>query len=162
MKKRSIRAFRKGIRALERQVELSLQSQTECCGVTPAQCHLLLAVEEVGEASPGDLARELELDASTLSRTVDGLAKAGLLSRREDPGNRRRQLIALTEAGMRKADEINGRCDEYYAGVLTSLGERDAAAVERAVPILVEALRSWRAEKEEGDEHAATRCCAPR
>jgi len=48
----SIRSFRKGLRALERQVELALVAQTECCGVTPAQCHLLLAVEEAGDAPP--------------------------------------------------------------------------------------------------------------
>ncbi len=140
----SIRAFRKGIRALEREVELALLSQTECCGVTPAQCHLLLAVEDAGEPSVGELAAELELDSSTLSRTVNGLVKANLLARREDPANRRRQLVSLTEAGIKRANAINASCDGYYEGILSSLPETESRAVANALPVFVTAMREWR------------------
>ena len=139
-----IRVFRRALRALERQIELSLASETECCGVTPAQCHLLLAVEESGEPSVGELAAALELDQSTLSRTVDGLVKAGMLSRREDPANRRRQLVGLTDAGRAKADAINALCNRYYEGLLASLPEGEARAVLRSLPLFAEALRAWR------------------
>ena len=149
-----IRAFRRSLRALERQVELSLADETECCGVTPAQCHLLLAVEEGGEPSVGDLAAGLELDASTLSRTVDKLVKAGLLQRREDPGNRRRQLVSLSDEGRSKAALINGLCDASYAGLLASLPARDAAALVRVLPRFVQALGEWRRAPRPGG------CCA--
>ena len=139
-----IRAFRRALRALERQIELSLASETECCGVTPAQCHLLLAIEEKGEPSVGELAAALDLDQSTLSRTIDGLVKAGMLSRREDPANRRRQLVSLTDPGSAKADEINALCDESYSGLLASFPEAEAAAVVRSLPLFAEALRAWR------------------
>jgi len=140
----SLRVFRSGLRALERQVELALAEQTDCCGVTPAQCHLLLAVEEQGEASVGELAAELELDASTLSRAVDGLVRAGFLSRREDPGNRRRQLVRLSPDGKEKADYINARCDEYYAGILARLSAREAGILQKAVPLFANAMRDFR------------------
>ncbi len=139
-----IRLFRKGIRALERQVELALLAQTECCGVTPAQCHLLLAVEEAIEPSVGELAAEMELDASTLSRTVNGLVKAGLVARREDPANRRRQLVSLTPKGMERAAAINESCDRYYEGLLASIPGDGAETVARALPVFVEAMRDWR------------------
>jgi DNA-binding MarR family transcriptional regulator len=100
----SIRLFRKGLRELEREVELALAGQSGCCGVTPAQCHLLLAVEEAGEISVGELAGALELDSSTLSRSVDSLVKAALLVRKEDAENRRRQLVSLSAGGKAKAD----------------------------------------------------------
>ena len=139
-----IRAFRRALRALERQIELSLASETECCGVTPAQCHLLLVIEEKGEPSVGELAAALELDQSTLSRTIDGLVRTGMLSRREDPANRRRQLVSLTDPGSAKADEINALCDESYSGLLASFPEAEAAAVVRSLPLFAEALRAWR------------------
>ena len=139
-----IRAFRKNLRALERQVELALVAQTECCGVTPAQCHLLLEVEDAGEASVGELAESLELDASTLSRTVDGLVKAGFLRRREDPDNRRRQLVALDRAGKEKADSINELCDRYYSGLLETFPATDTQKVIETLPRFVEAMRKWR------------------
>lgn len=140
----SVRFFRKGIRALEREVELALISQTECCGITPAQCHLLLAVEEAIDPSIGEIAAALELDASTLSRTVDSLVKTELLSRREDPANRRRQLIALTEAGREKARAINTLCDRYYEGLLAALPPHEAETIVHSIPFFVDSMREWR------------------
>jgi DNA-binding MarR family transcriptional regulator len=139
-----IRAFRGQLRQLERQIELNLANQTDCCGVTVAQCHVLLEVEASGEAAIGTLADSLELDASTLSRTVDGLVRAGLIERREDPENRRRQLVRLTPAGREKADFINGSCDSFYRDLLRRLPEGQANAVLSALPLLVEAFRTER------------------
>lgn len=139
-----IRAFRRSLRALERQVELSLASQTECCGVTPAQCHVLLEVAEAGSPSVGELATVLELDASTLSRAVDGLVKAGFFLREEDPGNRRRYLVSLSPAGRKKVSEIDRACDRYYEGMLASLPAGDRGLVVEVLPRFTEALKSWR------------------
>jgi len=88
--------------------------------------------------------RELELDASTLSRTVDGLVKAGLLSRKEDPDNRRRQLVCLSPAGRTKADSINALCDRYFEDLLGALPAREAAVLMKAIPLFAKALRDWR------------------
>jgi DNA-binding MarR family transcriptional regulator len=140
----SIRSFRKGLRELEREVELALSDQTECCGVTPAQCHLILAVEEAGETSVGEVADALELDSSTLSRAVDGLVKARLLERKEDPSNRRRQLVRLSAKGREKAASINTLCDSYYEGLLGTLPAKESKAIVTVLPIFVKALREWR------------------
>jgi DNA-binding MarR family transcriptional regulator len=140
----SIRAFRKGLRELEREVDLALSSQTGCCGVTIAQCHLLLAVEEAGESSVSEIAATLELDASTLSRTVDSLVRGGLLTRREDPDNRRRQLVGLSPEGRKKADSINGLCDRYYAGILGALPADKVRPIAEALPVFAQAMREWR------------------
>jgi Transcriptional regulators len=152
----SIRPFRKALRGLEREVELSLAGQTECCGVTPAQCHVILAVQEAGETSVGEVAEALELDSSTLSRTVDGLVKAGLLSRKEDPENRRRQIVSLSAKGRAKADSINRLCDEYYEGFLAELPAKEAKSIAAALPVFVKAMREWRRSQASGG------CCGPK
>ncbi len=139
-----VRSFRRELRGLEREVGLALSDQSDCCGVTPAQCHLLLAVEEAGETSVGELSELLELDRSTLSRAVDGLVKARLLLRREDPANRRRQRVSLSAAGRAKAKSINSVCDAYYEGLLGSLPTKDTKALVAALPLLVGAMRDWR------------------
>lgn len=137
-----VRAFRRNLRALERQVERALAAQTECCGVTPAQCHLLLEVEDSGEVSIGELAAALELDASTLSRTVDAMVKSGLLTRREDGENRRRQLVGLSASGRVKAYTVNGLCDRYYEGLLAALPPDEAKSLVSALPLFLKAMRS--------------------
>ncbi len=150
----SVRAFRKDLRTLERQLELALAAQTACCGVTQAQCHVLLALEGSEGVSIGELALLLELDASTLSRTVDGLVKADYLDRREDPSNRRRQLVTLTVKGQERVDAINERCDRYYGDILDNMDEQDVANLVKAVPALAELMRQWRL------ANGAEGCCA--
>jgi DNA-binding MarR family transcriptional regulator len=156
MAKISIKAFRQGLRELEREVDLALSSQTGCCGVTIAQCHLLLAVEDSGEPSVSEIAAVLELDASTLSRTVDGLVRTGLLARREDPLNRRRQLVSLTREGRTRVDSINSLCDRYYGGLLDALPEDKVQAIAEALPLFAKAMRDRRKDRED-----AGRCSNP-
>ena len=151
MAKFSIKTFRKGLRELEREVDLALSSQTDCCGVTIAQCHVLLAVEESGEPSVSEIAAVLELDASTLSRTVDGLVKAELLSRREDPDNRRRQLVSLSENGRKKAESINNLCDMYYSGILGALPADKVQSIADVLPVFAAAMRDWRKKQANDD-----------
>lgn len=140
----SIRDFRRSLRSLEREVELSLASQTDCCGVTSAQCHILLEIEARGSASIGELAEALELDPSTLSRTADGLVKAGLVSREDDPANRRRQLLSLLPLGVAKVEYINAACDEYYESVLGEAEDGRRKAIADAVAFLAGAIRAKR------------------
>ena len=61
-----IRAFRADLRVLEREVVLSLSSDTGCCGVSVAQCHLLLETEARGRTNVTELAAATVLDKSTL------------------------------------------------------------------------------------------------
>lgn len=139
-----LRDFRRSLRALEREVELSLVSQTECCGVTSAQCHILLELEARGSASVGELAEALELDPSTLSRSADSLVRAGLVSRAEDQANRRRQILALAAAGREKVDSINVACDRYYDEVLAGVERGARRGLAEAVAFLATAIRATR------------------
>ncbi len=150
-----IRSFRRSLRQLERETSYSLGRETECCGVTVAQCHLLLEAEMRSRASLGDLAEALALDSSTLSRTVDGLAGLGFLSRVQDPADRRKIAIDLTDEGRVKAASINDECDRLYRAVLLDIpGEKRSGVVE-SIGILAGALRARRAS-------AARRSCACR
>jgi DNA-binding MarR family transcriptional regulator len=139
-----IREFRRDLRVLEREIELTLTSQTGCCGVTVAQCHLLLEVELRGQTSVTELASVLELDKSTLSRSVDGLCRAGLLDRVTDPSSRRQQVISLTAQGKAKAAAINGLCDRFYMRLIDSIpaGKRNAA--RESVALVAEAMKTVR------------------
>jgi DNA-binding MarR family transcriptional regulator len=55
-----------------------------------------------GRAEPrslGAIADELGLSLPSVSRAVDGLAKRGLVTRTEDPRDRRTKIVALTDGG---------------------------------------------------------------
>ncbi len=139
-----VRGFRRDLRVLEREVARSLASETGCCGVTLAQCHLLLEAGERGRTGVTELAAVLELDKSTLSRTVDGMCRAGLLSRETDPGNRRHQVIRLTAEGQARAETINGLCDRLYVRLLECIPAEKRRTVIESVALLGRAMQQIR------------------
>jgi DNA-binding MarR family transcriptional regulator len=150
----SIRDFRRDLRTLEREVVFSLSADAGCCGVTFAQCHLLLEVEQRTATSITELASALELDKSTLSRTVETMVRAGLLSRESDPASRRQQVIGLTDVGRQKADSINGTCDTTYSRLFDFIPASKRKTVVASVAILAEAMHQMRKKPD-------SPCCAP-
>jgi DNA-binding MarR family transcriptional regulator len=149
-KKIPVEDFRRDLRALEREMVRQLEGETTCCGVTLAQCHTLLELS-FAEISLTSLAAALDLDASTLSRTIEGLVKAGLVERTQDAADRRCVCLTLTPAGRDKVAAINERCNRYYAALLAGMGEKDQRQVLRTVRLLADGMRRLRAPKQ---------CCA--
>ncbi len=149
----SVREFRANLRVLEREVELSMTSEAGCCGVSFAQCHLLLEVERLGRTSVTALSSAQALDKSTLSRTVDIAFRAGLIHRIADPSDRRQQVISLTDRGREKVEEINRLCDASYRRLFDFIPADQRAAVIQSVATLAEAMRLKRRSPEAA-------CCA--
>jgi DNA-binding MarR family transcriptional regulator len=149
-----VRTFRRDLRVLEREAVRHLDGETSCCGVTLGQCHALLELS-FSDCSLTSLAAALDLDTSTLSRTVDGLVKMGWVERTQDAADRRAVRLALTAAGRGKVAEIDGMCDRYYQGLFGDMSDRDRKCVLQGVKLLGEAMRSHRNAPEAGQP-----CCA--
>lgn len=139
-----LRAFRAKLRLLEREIGRCLEDQTECCGVTVAQCHVLVELEGLGSVSLKALAERLELDKSTLSRAVDTLVELGLVARKEDRENRRQQIISLTKPGQGRVADIHRRCDAYYQEMLAQVPSVDLSAIVRGIGLLADAMLAQR------------------
>ena len=144
-----IRAFRHSLRALEREISLSLERETNCCGVTSAQCHFLLETEERPNVSLTDLSEALSLDVSTLSRTADGLHETGFIRRETDPTNRRKVSIRLTDEGKTKAGSINDLCDDSTRRLFSYVPAEKRGGVAEAIGILADAMKRKRNEEKE-------------
>ena len=142
MDKLAIQQFRKSLRRLERRLGGQLEGKSLCCGVTTAQCHTLLAIEEKGLTTTTELATELELDKSTLSRTIDGLVAVGLANRETDSSNRRSQHISLTSQGERVTASINERWNHYFESLFNRLPESKRRTLLEGITILSDAMLS--------------------
>lgn len=79
--------------------------------VGEGQPRILNCLMEQGEMSQRELADACMFDVTTLSRTLDKMEKAGLVTRKVNPASRRAHLIALTPEGKEKA----GRVQEQFA-----------------------------------------------
>jgi len=155
-----VRAFRADLRILEREVANALQGQGECCAVSMAQCHVLLELEGAGCINLTGLAGRMSLDKSTLSRTVDGLVNAGLVSRSTDPDNRRQQVICLSAAGKSKAAGINRLCDASYGRLFQLMPENKHQQVLESVSLLAQAMIRNRMEDcHDPESNESGTCC---
>jgi DNA-binding MarR family transcriptional regulator len=70
--------------------------------LTNASRAVLQHLVQTGPVSIGEAARHLQRAQSVVSDIVTQLVGHGLLEREQDPGNRRRTLIWLTEAGFER------------------------------------------------------------
>ncbi len=74
--------------------------------VGEGQPRILNCLMEQGEMSQRELADACMFDVTTLSRTLDKMEKAGMVTRKVNPASRRAHLIALTPEGTEKAGQV--------------------------------------------------------
>lgn len=151
-----IRNFREKLRQLEREIGWQLKSDTECCGVTLTQCHIIVEIGNADEASVIDLATVLGLDTSTLSRHINGMVNVGLANRVLNPKDRRYVSITLTEQGQKVYQSIEDICNTKYVKVFESIPQERHQQVLEGFNLLVDAIVG--AKKTE----AAFGCCQDR
>lgn len=105
--------------------------------VTLPQVLLLSRVERLGSASLAELGADASASIPALSQMVDRLVQQELLTRIEDPADRRRKAIRLTaRAGALLRKIESARSAEYERGlkpVSAGLRAEMAAAIERAI-----------------------------
>ena len=140
MKQLQVRKFRRDLRRFEMLVAAQLKGSSCCSGITLAQCHALLEIEIQAELSLGELAQQLGLDKSTLSRTVDCLVHIGLVERTTAPDDRRSIRLSLTAQGRRTCDQINIQNDALYTRVLARVAWQHQEAVLDSFQMLVDAM----------------------
>lgn len=73
--------------------------------LTPPQFSTLAKLREVGPCSQNYLGRLIHYDSATITGVINRLRTRGLITSYEDPLDRRRVAIDLTDEGRRIADE---------------------------------------------------------
>jgi DNA-binding MarR family transcriptional regulator len=125
-----VKKIREILRRFEREIFMQ-NSECCCCGVTLAQCHTLLEIECNNKKSVTELAKNIGLDKSTVSRTIDGLVNMGLVDRTIPADNRRMATLKLTEAGKSVCRLINKNNDKYFCEILSVLTDNEKEVAVR-------------------------------
>ncbi|MFJ9690766.1 MarR family winged helix-turn-helix transcriptional regulator [Kitasatospora sp. NPDC101183] len=92
---------------------------------------VLSGLARTGPRSAADLAGEIGLDRSGVTRRATRLEEAGLLRREPDPHDRRATLLALTDAGRRTVDTTRHRLAAHIEASLASWPPEEARAFAR-------------------------------
>lgn len=132
--------FRELIRILERKLGL-LNKQDSCCSeVTLAQCHALVEIGRAENISLKDLANLINLDISTMSRTVESLVKKEFVFRTPSETDRRSIDIKLTEKGLKLFRDIESKMDNKFNNIFDQISLEDQLTAFNGLNIVIEAL----------------------
>lgn len=102
-------------------------------GISGRQCAVLLAVNEQAPSSQHDIAQRMGVDRTTMVALVDELEAKGLVQRRPDARDRRKNVVALTEAGRTTLEGATRAVDEAERRFLGPLSDDEAAAFRAAL-----------------------------
>ena len=101
--------------------------------------HAILAVLDEGSlATQGAIADTLGYDKGQLVGLLDELENAGLIERRRDPDDRRRQLVRMTASGRKTLDRLRRLSSQLEDEFLATLSGEERAQLHALLLRLAE------------------------
>jgi DNA-binding MarR family transcriptional regulator len=135
------RKFRETLSLAYRRVNALQRGEKRCFGVTISQCVTLELLLQQGPMTVCDLARNLGLDTSTVTRVVDVLARDGMTRRaRDEEQDRRRVFVSLTAKGRALAAKLERCADDYSERILKRIPAEMREDVIHTLRVLIEAI----------------------
>jgi DNA-binding MarR family transcriptional regulator len=109
---------------------------TERFGLSVAGWRIMAVLGSRAPLSSRELSAELAMDPVAISRAVDQLVVAKLVSRRTDPKDRRRHQLRLTAEGRTAFDEIVPLAQGIERAILDELAPSDRETILRIMGTL--------------------------
>lgn len=101
--------------------------------LTPEQWFVLNKLRQEDGRNPSALADDIFADRPNITRLVRGLERKGLVARRPDPEDGRRQRIHLTLDGAALHDRFAAIVPQTRAALFAGIGPVELAALERGL-----------------------------
>jgi DNA-binding MarR family transcriptional regulator len=101
----------------------------ETCGLAARQGTTLMLLGKSGFMSQQALAAALSVDPSVMVAILNDLESSRLVERRRDPADRRRHIVAITEAGRRQLAKAQEAVAEVEQGLFADLTPAEVAAL---------------------------------
>jgi DNA-binding MarR family transcriptional regulator len=113
-----------------------LRTEDMASGLTAPRLSALSVIVFGGPLTLGALAAAEQVRPPTMTRLVAALERDGLVTREQDPNDRRQVLVQATPAGRRLLEEGRARRTASLARRLASLPPADLAGLARAAELL--------------------------
>lgn len=108
-----------------------LTEALEGMGLRPPEFAVLHNLAEVGPSTQLQLARALRIHPSNLVALLDGLEAGGWLERTRDPADRRRHVVALTQAGAKLLVAAQAAAEDAERELLEPLKPAERSQLDR-------------------------------
>lgn len=120
------------LRQITRTVSRRYDTAVAAAGLKTTQYSLLSHIAALGPVRPSDLAAEMKLELSTLSRNLQPLVAQGWVELGPGPDARTR-LAAITESGRAKRTEAQRLWKQAQLSLNAVLGEARVAQLHRLI-----------------------------
>ncbi len=142
----STSSMRELLRRFLRKTSSEMQLLANDSPLTLSQCLVFLEIGRPRESTVGELAAYLELDKSTLSRTVDSLLEKNYAEREPFANDRRYNRIFLSEEGLELNESLDEKQEARIEAAFAKLSPERREEIFRAFATLVEAFELIEAE----------------
>jgi DNA-binding MarR family transcriptional regulator len=115
------------------QLVRELRREVHPLGITGGQVSLLVQIKRRPEIGVRELAALERVSPAAISGAVDRLERAGLIQRRRDATDRRRQGLTVSAAGERVLRAVKRRRTAWLASKLERLSRAELEAVDAAI-----------------------------
>jgi DNA-binding MarR family transcriptional regulator len=119
----------------------TLRREDDGSGLSAPRLSALSVIAFAGPLSLADLAAAEQVRPPTMSRIVDALLAANLVTRQPDPGDRRSVSIAATAQGIRLMEAGRDRRVQALVERLGAIADSERRALARGVEILERVVR---------------------
>jgi DNA-binding MarR family transcriptional regulator len=136
-----VKLFREYTRELE--CHLAAMNQSDCCqcGINESQCFLVVEIGRKPGISVKELAENVGLDKSGISRGVEELVRKGFVNRETSKEDRRSVELTLTDSGNARFEKIENDMNLKFRKVLFNIDADQRDQVLEALRIYNEACR---------------------
>jgi len=94
-------------------------------------------IKREGEVMPSNLAKYLEIKKSSATSLIDSLEAEGLVYRKDDPSDRRKTLLGLTENGLKRSEYMVDKMCSVASECMSDLSDEDIDEALNAQKVLI-------------------------
>ena len=123
------------MRLLIQKVARRIRSNRADDALSDSQLGVLFQLED-GDHSPGELAAHERVTPPSMNRTLNGLEKAGLVTRHPADDDARRVRVSITPAGLAQIAATRALRTAWFSRRLADLTPDERRALEAVTPIL--------------------------
>lgn len=128
------------------------EDSESCPALTPQQCQMVMAVHENGSMTMRQLTQALYVKAPAVSSMVDRLVDLGILTREENPKDRREVIVKVSVKSQSKMLEIEQRHLQATFNLFDKIGMEQARIWGTLCERIQEALEEEETSPEKASE----------
>ncbi|WP_323735762.1 MarR family transcriptional regulator [Methanosphaera sp. ISO3-F5] len=102
-------------------------------GISLTECPFFIRIGFSENSNQQELAEMFNVSEGYTAKLLRKFEDKELISRREDPNNRRKKIVTLTEKGIQKMEEIMSLVDQWEEKVSRNISDDDYKIVKNAL-----------------------------